>query len=219
MLVLRSGGDFNFRDVEVLSYHLHLYWQSEDVLKVYCLYDKIDQVFELKNCILIPMPNKEWVGWWSKMNLFAPALDVYRPFLFMDLDTAVIGPYSDLFSNDFKGILGLEDFYRPNNFASGVMGIPSNDEIVTGIWKEWMKNPELHIKKYRGDQNFISNFILSNKYWQYVTDKICSFKVRGSDKTWLMEVPKNISIVCFHGFPRIKEAVYRTSWIKEYLNV
>jgi hypothetical protein len=80
----------------------------------------------------------------------------------------------------------------------------------------WIKNPEKHIKELRGDQDFIRLHLTSGKRWQHFNRRICSFKVRGSDKTLLKEIPVEISVVCFHGIPRIKNA--QVNWTKEYVN-
>jgi hypothetical protein len=53
VLCLRSGGDFSFVDVELLSHHLQR--QHTGDLRILCLYDKVDQVFQLKNVTLAPL--------------------------------------------------------------------------------------------------------------------------------------------------------------------
>ena len=216
MLVLRSGGDFTFQDVELISYHIKTHYRGMYGLKVFCLFDKIDQTFELKNCILLPTPYKEWKGWWSKMNLFSPEMEQYRPFLYLDLDTAVVGDVSELLNRECIDFIGLEDFYEKGKLASGMMWMPMENEEIQVIWNEWIKSPEQHTKKFRGDQNFLRNFIFSNRYWQDVTNKICSFKVRNKDRSWLQEIPEEVSTVCFHGHPRIKDAV-SVPWVREYV--
>ena len=217
VLVLKTGGSYNFQDVELLCARLHMYWKSEQKINIYCLYDKVHEEVRLANCTLLPMTYSRWKGWWSKLNLFSPQIEYLRPFLYLDLDTAIVGDISSLFNRKEQEIIGLEDFYFKNKFASGVMWIPSNNLIVNRIWVEWNKCPEKYIQTYRGDQNFISNFICSNLYWQSLTDMICSFKARGKERGWLQEVPKQISIVCFHGRPKIQEAARTIKWLKEYV--
>jgi hypothetical protein len=216
MLALRSGGDFTFQDVELISYHIKTHYRGIYGLKIYCLWDKIDQEFELKNCTCIPTPNKEWPGWWTKMNLFNPEMEQYRPFLYLDLDTAVVGDISELLDRNCVDFIGLEDFYNKGKWASGMMWLPMQNEEIRRIWNEWIKGSEELIKKFRGDQNFISNFTLLNRYWQDKTNKICSFKVRNKDRSWLQEIPEDVSVVCFHGQPRIKDAI-SVPWVREYV--
>jgi len=219
VLVLRTGGDFKFRDVELLAKHLHLQWKSDVPLKVYCLYDKVEVRQDLVNITLLPMEN-HWIGWWAKLNLFSPGLINLRPFLYMDLDTAVLGDISKLFNIGEKvGFVGLQDFVRANQFASGVMFFPEKSNSVDSVWETWISNPYKFIDKFRGDQNFISNFIHSRNYWQEHTSMICSFKIREGDRSWLREVPDTISVVCFHGKPRVFDAANQVEWVKNYVQV
>jgi hypothetical protein len=227
VLCLRRGGDFSFTDVELLAFHLHKQWDKEKgKLQVICLFDGVDRPFDLSNVKIIPAFNKIWPGWWIKMNLFDPRMDQYRPFLYMDLDTAIVG--------NLDGILpptGMEDrfitlggFFRPdttNGLQSGIMWFPRNNEKVKKIWEEWKKDPNKTIKGVHhrgGDQGFIRSVLGGNSdYWQKITSKICSFKLKLRDSK-LQEVPDYISIVCFHGKPRIPEARGLFPWIDDYLD-
>ena len=49
-----------------------------------------------------------WPGWWAKMNLFSPNMP--GDFLFIDLDTVIIGPINDILAVDKLTL--LRDFYR-----------------------------------------------------------------------------------------------------------
>ena len=218
ILVLRSGGDFSFRDVELLAYHLHKHWDGNDKLQVICVWDKIKKETVLSFCTLIPMPYIEWKGWWSKMNLFSPQLDKYRPFLYLDLDTAVVGGFHSLFQvGERRGFVGLWDFGKRGGFASGIMYFPKREENINAIWDTWILNPNKFMRIYRGDQNFISNFIKSITYWQNEMNEICSFKMRGADHSWLHKKLEGVYVICFHGKPRIFEAAKTVNWVKEYV--
>jgi hypothetical protein len=216
VLVLKTGGDFNFQDVDILSYHLHYHYRGIKPLRVFCLYDGVNVVWELRNCTVLPMFYKEWKGWWSKMNLFSPEMEIYRPFLYLDLDTVVVKDISDLFDRSNE-IITLEDFNIRNKSASGMIWIPAKNPIVSGIWESWIKSFKKHILKYRGDQDFIRTFITINNFWQSLTTKICSFKMRKGNKGWLMEIPDSIAVVCFHGHPRVREASKSVPWIMDYV--
>lgn len=214
MLVLKSGGDFHFKDVELLARKIHEHWASEEQVQVYCLFDKIEAETALKNVILVPMTYKDWPGWWSKMNLFSPDLSHLRPFLFFDLDTAIVGDISYLFDKVGNQFVTLEDFYRPKVDATGMVFVPSEDERMDKIWRDWLVNPALHMKNNRGDMHFIGKVMKADNYFQKVSNKIINFKPR---KDWLVELPENISIVCFHGKPRIWDAATTINWVKDYV--
>ena len=94
VLCWRSGGDFTFKDVELLSYHLHKNHSGK--LRILCLTDRVDSPTPLSMCTLLPAGNKKWPGWWTKMNMFSPDMEKYRPFLYLDLDTAVVDNLSGI---------------------------------------------------------------------------------------------------------------------------
>ena len=97
VLILRSGGDFAFSDVNLLITHINKYWGESIRPSIYCYTDLIDTEQVLMGVTLRPLPHKEWKGWWSKMNLFHPQLREIRPYLYLDLDTVVIGSLKYLF--------------------------------------------------------------------------------------------------------------------------
>jgi len=240
VLVLRSGGAFSFRDVELVSSHLHKNWHGEGKLQIICLYDKIDHPFDLVNVKLIPMSNKQWPKWWTKMNLFAPDMEQYRPFLFMDLDTAVVG--------DLKGVLppiGYEDkFITLGGFndnltqinmylLSGMMWFPTKNDKISQVWNKWIQNPNEAIQKNHrgGDQSFIQSVITNpDVRWQnIVPNQIANFKptngrfVNDKEAGWNQKVldkfAKETTVVCFHGRPKIYEAAKHVGWVKDYINI
>jgi hypothetical protein len=227
VLCLRSGGDFSFSDVELLASHLHKQWHGVGGLRVLCMFDQIEEPVELINVKLIPAFNKQWPGWWTKMNLFDPRMEQYRPFLYLDLDTAVV--------HDLEGVLpptGWEDkfitlggFFRPdttNGLQSGLMWFPKNNDKIKKIWEAWIRNPNEVIKGVHnrgGDQGFIRLVLGGNEhYWQKITNKIVSFKISVNGNRILTEVPDWVSIVCFHGQPRIPKAALQYPWVWEYVH-
>jgi hypothetical protein len=186
-------------------------------LEIFCLYDRVDTAWKLTNCTLLPMPHKEWGGWWSKMNLFSPELQPYRPFLYIDLDTAVVGDISGLFYPvGGATFVGLADFFAPSYLASGLMWIPDNKQM-DDVWNTWKLSPNEFMEHFKGDQNFLRKYIIEKLFWQDITSSICSFKVQGKNKSWLKQIPDDISVVCFHGFPKIAEAC-SVRWVHHYFN-
>ena len=216
VLVLRRGGVFKFFDAQLLAFHLHKHYG--DGLRVICLTDTISSNIQLHDMLLVPFFNKEWPGWWSKMNMFAPELEKYRPFLYIDLDTAIVGDFKKFMpDNNFNKFIALSDFYRQNLLASGILWIPEGSEVITKIWNEWIKRPEGIIKQFRGDQDFLRTIASKSAVkWQDLTTGIKSFKPKS--KMWLRELPADAAIVCFHGRPKIEEAAKTVPWVKKYKN-
>lgn len=212
ILVYKSGGDFSFPDVNLLCSKIK---EQADV-NIYCLTDIVTEITKLKIVTLLPMPYL-WKGWWSKMNLFAPDLEQYRPFLFFDLDTAVLGDVSKaIISNDAKGsFIILRDFYHTTLPASGMMWIPDNSFKMEMIWRSWYSNAQDMMLRFRGDQDFINSVVQPDAFWQDITKGIYTFKP--TMKIWLTELPEDATVVCFHGKPRIWDATSHVKWVYNYV--
>ncbi len=209
VMVLRSGGDFSARDVLTLARNLDKY---ADINKI-CLNDRAKKQWDLIGVRMIPM-NNSYPGWWAKMNLFHPDMEQYRPFLYLDLDTAVVGEMNGALSND-KDFVTLSDFYHPGNIGSGLMLIPAKSDKVSKIWSEWARNKENIMKRFRGDQDFINSVVKPDRFFQDITEGISSYKPKTGH---LKALPGDVSIVCFHGKPRIWEAAKSVQWVNNYIN-
>lgn len=217
VLILKSGGDFKMSDVYLLVSHINRYWENKtNRPSIYCYTDLVTEEKEVVGLTIRRLPNAEWQGWWAKMNLFAPELKSLRPFLYLDLDTAVINSIESLVPPEEKQnqFITLRDFYQPQRLASGVMWVPDNAEIDK-VHTEWLRNVESHTKIYRGDQNFIASITKADLYWQDVfpADYITTFK---PNRQWRMLFPQTSAVVCFHGQPRIPTAALTVDWVKKY---
>jgi len=213
VLFLKSGGSYGFIDVLLLKHHLKRLLGKQ--VRIFCFNDLVKSI-ELKDGVhWIPVRNKSWNGWWTKMNMFHPKLKSIRPFLYLDLDTAVVRDFTEALPKDENQFLTLEDFYRKGHVGSGLMWIPKDNPKMDLIWEKWIVNPEEHIKRFRGDQDFIESVTQPDKYWQQITDQIGSFKpIRGGE--WLRTLPDKLKIVCFHGSPKIPEAEKTINWVWKY---
>jgi GT2 family glycosyltransferase len=206
VLVYKTGGDFSFKDVDLLATRLHSNYSG--CLRIICMTDFIEPC-KFSYIEFIPLTN-DYSGWWSKLELFKPEMEQYRPFLYVDLDTAIVGNIDSIFPSKEKerSFITLEDFYRKGVLASGMMWIPANNDKVKIIWNK-------RSTKLRGDQDYIGSVVKADYFWQNITNKITSFKPKGLG--WLTELPKQISIVCFHGKPRPREAAKSVKWVNDYI--
>ena len=211
LLVLRSGGQYNLKDVLLLSHHLH---EKINDVKVYCITNGIKTKIELSMITLLPM-QYEWNGWWSKMNMFSPDLNNLYPFLYLDLDTAFIFPITIL-DRYRDGFIMLRDFYRNNKAASGIMYLPANNKKTQLIWETWIKQPNIWMQKLRGDQEFINFVTIPDFYFQDICEGIISYKQ--NKKAHHTELKGNEKIICFHGKPKIPELVGKVDWVTKYFN-
>lgn len=222
VLVLKTGGDFHYSDVTLLADHILKQTPSANIM---CLHSNIKEPTKMSNVLLLPMENPLLPRWWGKMNMFSPSMDQYRPFLYMDLDTAVVGTLEDILPplKNEKEFICMGDFLqleRSNRLQSGLMWFPEREKNTEAIWQAWCNESEGIMERHfsGGDQEFFREVLpLYNTFWQHFTNKICSFK-ENSYKGWLPEVANYISIVCFHGVPRIPIASRTVKWVNDYFN-
>lgn len=217
VLVLRSGGDFSFRDVELIARHINGKWKSEIRPRIICLWDKASESYDLGNVEILPLTNN-YKGTWSRMQLYSPEMEQYRPFLYIDLDTAVIKSLENIFNliKEPEKFTVLEDFWQKGQLATGLVWFPANSESVKTVWKEW--NKEVQVQSFRMD-TFLRKYIQPDLYWQQLTTTIYDFKPKQT--MVLKEVPADVNLVCFHGKPRIfqaAEASLSLPWVRNYVN-
>jgi hypothetical protein len=219
VIVLRSGGDFAFRDVELIARHINGKWQSVNHPRIVCLWDKASEYYDLGNIELVPLKN-DWPKWWSRMILYSPEMEQYRPFLYIDLDTVIIKSLENIFNLVYKNYMEskyitLEDFYQKGKLATGLAWIPANSDKIKNIWKAWQKSgPGSSRMDY-----FLRTITKQDIYWQQLTNTVYNSKPNIGE--FLSNVPNNADLICFHGKPRIypaAEASMSSQWVKDYVN-
>lgn len=189
--VLKSGGEYKKQHVYALR-DMCRQWMPEH--RFICLSD-----MQNLDCETLPLlANLQ--GWWSKLELF----DVFTEgnTLFMDLDTIIRGPCSEMITNMMgRSFVIVRDFYRrfanPNAMQSCLMFWNGN---YRWIFEMFLANrPE---KKLRSDQDFIEAAFSSKgksvDYLQDITSEACNFMAHIRDQS----PPSDAAIVCFHGKPR-----------------
>jgi hypothetical protein len=144
------------------------------------------------------------LGWWAKLELFAPNNRELRPFLYIDLDSFVLGDCSWLFGGSYFRM--VEDFndWVPAN--SCVMWIP---ESVDHIWSAFDSDRVAAIKRAggAGDQKFLGQFC--SHLWPPVLSGITSYKQHGKDGP-------HMALMQFHGRPKPHEI--KTGWVADEWN-
>ena len=212
VLVLRSGGDFTFADVEIIVHHINSKWKSSIRPRIICLWDKASSSYTLGNLEIIPLKRYDWdstMGTWTRIMLYSPEMEQYKPFLYVDLDTAVIDSMEKIFDlvKDESKFITLEDFYQKGQLATGLVWFPKNCQKTKKVFDEFVKpfgrRMDAYIRLVCKQPDL---------YWQQLTNSIYDFKP--SSKQYLMEVPKDSILICFHGKPRIRESYI--PWVKNY---
>lgn len=181
----------------------YVYRLKDSVTKYSWMHDRFvcltNQKLDRVECI----PFKQnWIGWWSKLELFRPGLFSGRVAYF-DLDTMIVGDISDLISDpsDFIAIKNWK--YESGYMGSGVMGWNA-DLDFSRIYQEF--SPRLAFEYEQsmerwGDQAWIQERlpVPYATYDERYPGRIVSYKgvVRK-----LGYVPRETSVVAFHGRPR-----------------
>ena len=208
VLVLKSSNDFQLKDVQLIVRHINAKWKNGKP-RIICLFDKVTEHYDLGNFELVPLTN-DLPGTWARMQLYSPEMEQYRPFLYIDLDTAVISSLENLFDiiKDESQFIALEDFWDKNKLATGLVWFPANSEMIRRAWK--------HFTGARGKRMdvYLRTVIKQCTFWQSLTNTIVDFKPK--NKQHLQKLPENCDIVCFHGKPRIHDATEQ--WVKDYVN-
>lgn len=209
VLVLKSGGDFSMQDVLLISHHINKKWISEDKPQLVCLWDKASREYELEGVKIIPL-NTKYPGTWSRIVLYGPEMEKYRPFLYIDLDTAVIRSLEVLFDavKDKSQFITLEDFWQPGELATGIMWVPANSSKVTKVYKSFRGLAGRRMDGY------LRKVVQADAFWQKITKGIYDFKPKTDPL--LRHLPVDANVVCFHGKPRIFEATH-IPWVYSYV--
>ena len=217
VLVLKSGGDFSFKDVELLMRHINGKWKSEIKPRIICLWDMVDEGYDLGNIEILPLGN-DYPGTWSRMQFYSPEMEKYKSFLYVDLDTAVINSLENIFNliKEPAELIMLEDFWQKGQLATGLVWFPANCAKTIKVWKAWQKSQKLF--GFRMDKFLRGVLGDSVSFWQHLTNKIYDFKPKAGEV--LRQLPEDADLVCFHGKPRIfqaAEASISLQWVRDYV--
>jgi len=160
-------------------------------------------------------------GWWHKVHMFDPTLPLEGRILYMDLDVIICGNIDKIATYKRNDFLGLRDFNRAffptwKRLNSSVLSW--NAGTQTHIWTEFNKSP-MAAMQLHGDQDWI--WKTSQNILTFFPDEwIQSYKWEIRDKTELVVyngkrkfkearddivIPKDCSIVVFHGEPNPSE--------------
>lgn len=209
MLVLRGDKDFSLEDVQLISRHINGKWKSSLRPRIICLWDKASSHYDIDGFEVMPLTSTQ-PGTWSRIQLYSPEMEQYRPYLYIDLDTAVINSLEKLIDiiPDERKFITLEDLWQKGRMATGLVWFPAECERLTEAWKRF--------KDASGSRmdSFLRQVITPDLFWQNITKTIADFKPKS--RKLLNELPYGTDIVCFHGKPRIPQAT-NIKWVKEYV--
>jgi len=158
------------------------------------------QVKEYSGLDLDVVDDSPYKGWWCKMSLYREV----GPVLFFDLDTVIVGDLEPMMrACEEHEFIMLEKFQRPyiqkRIGTSGVLGWKGD---VKWILDRFEVNPESVMSRLQGDDQFLYDEVVSfTTYWQHLNpDWIRSYKIHMRKVN--TPLPKECSVVCFHGVPK-----------------
>lgn len=209
--VLRTGGNtYTPAWVWALSRALHRHMAMEyrpwvmtpepGTWTFVCLTDAGDAV---PVTMSVPLRH-DWRGWWSKLELFRPGLYEGRgAVLALDLDTLPVADLSHMAAHA-GGLTLLRDFSsneRANRGQSGLMLFRQGAE-TDRVWDAWTVNPAVHMRKYRGDGDFIHAHVENTERVQDLyPGEVVSYKKHARK----VRPGLPVRIVCGHGRPRFSD--------------
>ena len=188
--VLRSGGEYGPKDVNRLRDGVAEYLPGA---RFVCLVDMA--LLNVEYAYL----HHDWPGWWAKIELFRPGLFSGRV-LYIDLDTAVVGPLHDIAAVDAP-FVALADFNEPRRLQSSVLAWDAG--VGEAIYRDFVPQADAIMATPSWSDQHWMDAVLRGKYarWQdVVPGQVVSWKRHCRDG-----VPNGARLVCFHGRPKFAD--------------
>jgi hypothetical protein len=169
-------------------------------------------------------------SWWYKLQLFNTQHH-QGPLLYFDLDVVIVKNIDWIWKLNLKHFWAVRDFkylWKPNCTTSNTSIMWWDTTKYQNVWNTVIdQNIDFFVKKYRGDQDFISAVIPEGQRRFFNTDWIKSWRWQCLDggfsfsKRKYIEpdtgtnIDKNLGILIFHGLPKqheITDQIIATHW-------
>jgi hypothetical protein len=175
----------------------------------------------------IPSPKKSW---WYKMQLFNPAHHS-GPLLYFDLDTVIVGNIDWIWQQPTTYFWAIRDFkylWRPNYTGINSSVMWWNTQHYQNMWDTFAQQDlATTMRKYPGDQDYISEIIPQNQRRFFDTNRVQSWRWQCLDGGYNFrkrrhqapgtgtQIIDSTSIMVFHGNPKpeqITDSVVLQHW-------
>lgn len=159
-------------------------------------------------------------GWWYKMQLFNPEHHA-GPLLYFDLDVVITGKLDWLADQSLRYFWGIRDFkylQKPHYYSINSSVMWWDTRAFSYVWDDFkVKTLADLIRKYHGDQDYITEVILQEQRRCFNQEKIRSWRWEAVDGGYNFDrrefktpgtgtkIPPNTSILVFHGDPKPHE--------------
>lgn len=209
VLCMKWGNKYPSSDVNRLHRMVRAYLSLP--YRFVCLTDDpvgIDSQIEIFELPKLKLPNEIERGW-KKLLLFqSPLFNVTGTALFLDLDIEIVDTIDDFFS--FPG-----DFCIIRDWKKGWHGVGNSSVFRfevgqhSGILDTYKRESILIAKRFRNEQEFISNSIRDLTFWPKewcVSFKYDCIPIFPLNLFQTPKIPPNAKIIAFHGHPKVTEA-------------
>lgn len=169
-------------------------------------------------------------GWWYKIQMFDPRHDLDR-LLYFDLDVVITGNIDWIWQLKPRYFWALKDFkylWRPKWTGINSSVMSWNTKQFSWIWQRFQENNiNINVKRWHGDQDFLSamidpkdlRYLDPNKIiswrWQ-AKDGGLDFKTRKyADPNTGTKISEDVDILIFHGKPNpheVHDPVVQQHW-------
>ena len=105
-------------------------------------------------------PENDLQGWWNKLQLFHPDVELKDNTLYMDLDVVITDNIDCFFTYKPEAdFVGMNDFNPTTKIWNSSIFRFKNDKLHGRIWHKFMNDRPNLLRRFPGDQNLISEFI------------------------------------------------------------
>lgn len=156
-------------------------------------------------------------SWWYKMQLFDTA-KFQGPLLYFDLDVVVLKNIDWISQLPLRWFWTVRDFrylWRPHDYSINSSIMWWDNSRTQHVWHAF-KSQKLTdiIKKYKGDQDFLTQFVTPESRRYFNTEAVCSWRWQCKDggydfktrRYYLPNTGSNVSenthVLIFHGDPK-----------------
>ena len=223
---------YSWTYVERLTNMIQRNMPREIRMHVYTEHDRSVPPQYVKHCL------EDWKGisgpkrsWWYKMQLFNPAFHA-GPLLYFDLDCVIVKNLSWVLDSSPEYFWALKDFrvlQNPNiqSLNSSVMWWDTTE--FADVWEKFSnENITETIKKYPGDQDYLTQHIAYNRRrffdarhfesyrWQVMDGGYDFARRRHKSPGSGSKISDDTSVIVFHGKPKpdqVKDPVIQQLWI------
>ena len=181
---------------------------------------KMQKMVEGGRLYVKQFPEHDLDGWWNKMQLFHPDVQLPGTTLYMDLDVVITHNIDDFFTYKPEAkFVGMNDFNPvTKQWNSSIMRFDQS-HWHDKLWRRFSKDKSNLLRRFPGDQNLISDFIKKEPGWESFPDSWTqSYKwydrsgTRYSRSAMTYEHNGESWVSVFHGQPNPHESTQE--WVK-----